>query len=417
MAHPQTLRTLLIAGSVALAAAPVSAQGIDAPPLTLGRTQDGTLARTDPTINERGRFKVFRIDVKPGQRYTIVMRADDFDSYLSVARQVNGLTDYLASDDDGAGNSNARLRWTPKDPGTYYLVAQSLKVEGVGNFTVRMDTLPAVINTPPRNVALAETYRGDLTETDPSVDDKGAYFDLYRITARKGQRLVINMKSTEFDAVVGIGQMQGDSLNITETDDDGGGDKDARLRYTVPEDGTYIIRAQGLDAGALGAYTLVVTERVVRPSTPVAITAGAPVTGELTETDEEADDGSFFDLYRITARAGETVTITMRSSAVDSYLVLGQMTDGEWSETAHDDDGAGGNHSRIQHTFEAAGEYLIRANTIGAGKTGSYTIRLERSGGAPAARRRGTSGPSESARSDEPEMTIVAPPAPPRRKP
>jgi plastocyanin len=415
MAHPHSLRTLLLAGSVILTAAPLSAQITDAPALLLGRTMDGALARTDPAINERGRFKVFRMDVKPGQRYTIVMRADDFDSYLSVGRQVNGLTDYLASDDDGAGNSNARLRWTPKEPGTYFLVAQSLKPEGVGNFTVRMDTLPAVINTPPRAVSLAETYRGDLTETDPSVDDKGAYFDLYRITARKGQRLVINMKSTEFDALVGIGQMQGDSLNVAESDDDSGGDKDARLRYTIPEDGTYIIRAQGLDGSATGAYSLQVTERVVRPSTPVALAANAPVTGELTESDEEADDGSFFDLYRITARAGERVTITMRSSAVDSYLVLGQMENSEWTETAHDDDGAGGNHARIEHTFDAAGEYFIRANTIGAGKTGTYTIRIDRTAASPAPRRRGAEGTGAAASIDRAKDTgdmIIAPPAP-----
>ena len=417
MAHPHSLRTLLLAGGVALTAAPLAAQLPDAPPLPLGRTMDGTLSRADQSINERGRFKVFRMDVKAGQRYSIVMRADDFDSYLSVGRLVNGLTDYLASDDDGAGNSNAKLRWTPKEAGTYYLIAQSLKPEGVGAFTVRIDTLPAVIKTPPRAVTMGETYQGELTETDPSVDDKGAYYDMYRITARKGQRLVINMKSGEFDSMVGIGRMEGDSLNVTETDDDGGGDKDARLRYTIPEDGEYFIRAQGLDGTATGTYTLVVTERVVRTAAPVALAANTPVTGTLTETDEEADDGSFFDLYRISGRAGETVTITMRSTAFDSYLALGQMENGEWSETAHDDDGAGGNNARIQHTFDAAGEYFIRANTIGAGKTGTYTIRIDRTGAGPAPRRRGTSGPSADAIKDPAVQTIVAPPEPPRHKP
>ena len=61
-----------------------------------------------------------------------------------------------------------------------------------------------------------------------------------------------------------------------------------------------------------------------------------------------------------------------------TYIVLGQMVDGEWSQTAFDDDGAGGNNSRLAHTFETAGEYLIRANTVGAGKTGAYTIRVDR---------------------------------------
>ena len=372
--------TTFLACAVLLAVAPLSAQLSDAPALPIGRTLDGALARTDPTLNERGRFRIFRLDARVGQRYSIVMRADDFDSYLSVARQVNGLTDYVASDDDGAGNSNARLKWTPKATGTYYVVAQSLKEDGVGNFTVRMDTLPPVIITPPKMVTLGTVMSGELADTDPSVDDKGSYYDLYRITARKGQKLIIEMKSNELDSYVGIGHMDGDSLTIDETDDDGGGEKNARLRYTVKEDGTYIIRAQALDANSTGAYTLKVSERIARPSAIVNVTLNTPMTGELTESDDEADDGSYFDLYRLTARAGESVTITMRSSAVDSYVVLGQMVDGQWSQIAFDDDSGGGKNARLQHSFDTAGEYLIRANTVGANATGSYTLRVDRTG-------------------------------------
>lgn len=349
----------------------------------MGRTIDGTLGRSDPAINERGRFQVFRLDVKPGTRYSIVMRADDFDSYLSVARQVNGLTDYVASDDDGAGGSNARLRWTPKDAGAYYLVAQSLKADGTGAFTVRVDTLPTVIITPPRTLALGATMTGELTDTDPAVDETGPYFDLYRITARKGQRLLIEMKSDGLDSFVSIGRMLGDSLDVLGSDDDGGGEKNARLRFTVKEDGTYIIRAQALDVNATGPYRISISELVVRPAVITNLASGIAVSGTLTFEDEEADDGKLFDSYRITARAGESVTITMRSTAMDSFLSLGQMTGGEFTKLEDDDDSAGGTNARIQHTFESAGEYLIRASTIDTGKTGAYTIRIDR---APAAR-------------------------------
>ena len=388
MSIARSVTATLVACSISTIAAPLTAQLSDAPLLPLGRTLDGALSRTDPTLNERGRFRIFRLDVKAGQRYSLVMRADDFDSYLSIARQVNGLTDYLASDDDGAGNSNARLKWTPKVSGTYYVVTQSLKDDGIGNFTVRLDTLPAVVITPPKNVALGESVTGELLDTDPAVDDKGAYYKLYRLTARKGQRLVIELKGDgDLDAYVGIGTMMGDSLHIDETDDDGGGEKNARLRYTVKEDGTYIIRAQALDANATGTFTLKVTERVARPSTIVNLPANTPTTGALTDSDDEADDGSYFDLYRISVRAGEKVTIAMRSSAVDSYVVLGQMVDGEWSQIAYDDDTGGGKNARLEHTFDGAGEYLVRANTVGAGSTGTYTIRIDRGAGTGGAAR------------------------------
>ncbi len=420
MSLARFINATLVACVVSAATAPLAAQLAEVPALPIGRTLDGTLARTDPTLNERGRFRIFRLDVKAGQRYSVVMRADDFDSYLSIARQVNGLTDYLASDDDGAGNSNARLKWTPKVAGTYYIVAQSLKNDGLGNFTVRLDTLPAVVIKPPVAVTLGESYSGELTDTDPAVDDKGAYYNLFRITARKGQRLIIEMKGAgDLDAFVGIGTMMGDSLHIDETDDDGGGEKNARLRYTVKEDGTYIIRAQALEANATGSYTLKVTERTARPSTILNIVANTLTTGELTENDDEADDGSLFDLYRITARAGESVIITMRSSAVDSYVVLGQMVDGQWNQIAYDDDGAGGNNARLTHTFDVAGEYLIRANTVGAGKTGSYTIRVDRTAGraAPARRRPAGANDASAASSARSGDAVIQMPPPPRVRP
>jgi plastocyanin len=394
MSLTRHLQVALIATGAALAASPMAAQSSDPSPIQLGRTIDGTLGRTDPTLNEKGRFRVYRFDAKANQRYSIIMRADAFDSFLSIARNVSGLTDYIATDDDGAGNSNARLRWTAKTAGQYFLVAQSLKEDGLGDFTIRLDTAPAIIVVPPRMVAMGEAMNGELAETDPMVDGKGAYFDLYKIQARRGQKLQIEMTAADFDSFVGIGRMNGDSLTIDETDDDGAGERNARLRYTVKEDGEYIIRAQALDANGSGAYTVKVTERVTRTSVPVAVIANTAMAGELTETDEEADDGTYFDLYKLTVRANETITVVMRSTAVDSYVVLGKMVDGEFEQLATDDDGAGGRNARLEHTFDDAGEYVIRANTVGSDKLGRYTIRVERAA-AGGARRRASSGPSQ----------------------
>ena len=375
------------AGALALPVASVTAQLSAAPLVPLGRTIDGTLTRDGQTLNERGSFQVFRLDVKPGQRYSIVMRADDFDAFLSVARLVNGLTDYLASNDDGAGNSNARLRWSSREAGPYYLIAQSLKPDGVGMFTVRLDTMPAVIITSPRPVTIGTAITGELTETDPSLDDgKGAYYDLYRVTLRKGQRVSIAMTApSELDSYVAIGRMNGDTLAVEESDDDGGGDKNARLRFTPKEDGTYIVRAQALDVNSTGTYTLMVSERAARTAAIVDLASNVMTTGELTDADDEADDGSLFDGYRVTGRAGEKISVTMRSSSFDSYLAIGRMVNGEWKQLAYDDDGAGGNNARLEHTFDEGGDYIIRANTVGAGKTGAYTIRLERIGAIPSA--------------------------------
>lgn len=412
MMHPRSLSVPFLAVALG-AASPLAAQVVDAPTLPIGRTMDGTLSRTDPTINERGRFKVFKLDGRAGQRYSIVMRADDFDSYLSVGRNIGGLTDYLASDDDGAGNSNARLKFTPKETGTYYIVAQALGADGIGNFTVRMDTLPPKRIVAPVALSLGAPATGELSDTDAEVDEKGPFYDMYRFTARRGQRYVIEMSSTDFDSYLGVGRMDGDSLKVDETDDDGGGGNNARLRFTAKEDGEYLIRAQAQSTSGSGAYTIKISERAAPNATITPVTFNAPMSGELSDTDDEAEDGTPFDGYKLTVRAGETVTITMRSTDFDSYLVLGKMSDGTFDSMATDDDGAGGNNSKIEHTFEQAGEYIIRANSVGGDARGRYTLRVDRAAGRTAAppRRRGTSGDAAAAAVMPPAATdVIAPP-------
>ena len=416
MMHTRLLSGALVAAAMLGTATTVSAQMVDAPVLPLGRTMDGTLARTDATINERGRFKVYRLDAKAGQRYSIVMRADDFDSYLSVGRIVNGLTDYMASDDDGAGNNNARLRFTPKAAGVYYVVAQALAEDGLGDFTIRMDTLPPKRIVPPIAIAMGAPTTGTLSDTDAEVDEKGPYYDLYKFTARSGQRYVIEMSSSEFDSYVGVGRMDGDSVKVEETDDDGGGGNNSRLRFTAKEDGEYYIRAQSMAANGTGEYTLKIAERVTAPATISPIAAGVLVSGELTESDQEADDGTPFDAYKFTVRAGEMVTITMRSTDIDAFLVLGKMDGDSFTSMETDDDGGGSRNSRIEHTFDEAGEYVIRANVVGSPAMGKYTVRVDRAARGTTPRRR--AGAEETAAADA-AVAPIAPPAPPRgtRKP
>ena len=135
-------------------------------------------------------------------------------------------------------------------------------------------------------------------------------------------------------------------------------------------------------AMALGyVYRQGLIHRDVKPANLLVVLTN----GAISENDAEAEDGSPYDAYRLTVRAGEKVAITMRSTAVDSYLVLGRMVNGEWVQVAYDDDGAGSNDARLEHTFDEGGEYIVRANTVGSDKSGAYTIRLERIGAMPSA--------------------------------
>jgi hypothetical protein len=122
------------------------------------------------------------------------------------------------------------------------------------------------------------------------------------------------------------------------------------------------------------------------------ITCNTMVSGALAaddcpyvDPDTGASDGSVFDGWTFQATAGQTVTITMRSTAFDSYLLLFGPNN---TFLEFNDDGAGGNDARISLQIETSGTYTIEANSYDAfnmGGAGPYTLQLECSGSAPGA--------------------------------
>lgn len=107
----------------------------------------------------------------------------------------------------------------------------------------------------------------------------------------------------------------------------------------------------------------------------VPLTPGAAQSGQLTHESQRITENDYFmDLYTIAGEAGERVVISMQSDEFDTYLEIGRMTDGTYTQYAYDDDGGDGLNSRLTFTFPETGEYVVRARTYGPDSTGSYTI-------------------------------------------
>lgn len=84
-------------------------------------------------------------------------------------------------------------------------------------------------------------------------------------------------------------------------------------------------------------------------------------------------DGTYVDIWTFSGTAGQTVTITMRSSAFDSYLALGEP-DGDIVE--EDNNSGGGQDARITYTLTESGTWGIIANQWSPA-SGSYTLSLQ----------------------------------------
>ncbi|HYW14249.1 MAG TPA: hypothetical protein VE871_19945 [Longimicrobium sp.] len=269
--------------------------------------------------------------------------------------------------------------------------------------------LTSVTAAAQRSLVPGEITRGSLSNADPALDN-GAYYDEYVFDARRGETVVLLMNSTSFDAYLRLGtaRRSGGWRELAYDDDggDGGDGRNARLQYQVPEDGTYTVRASSLGRGATGQYMLTLSggrvsggggyydDRVEPRPRPRPrndrrdglVQAGDLIEGYLSPTDPKLDGGEPFHLYQYNGRAGERLSLTLRSGDFDSYLVLGTSggRHGVGSVLTRDDDGGGGRDSRIEFTLPEDRVYVIRVNAFGSG-SGEYVLDVESSlgGGRP----------------------------------
>lgn len=353
-----------------------------APAIRVGQTVQGTLAPSAPSGLEHGRFAAYRFDARQGQTLVVTMDSEDFDTFVTVGRLFGPVMDVVDSDDDsGEDGTNSRMRFTVPATGAYVLVAQSFDEEGTGSYTLSMAAAPPPTTGGTRPLTLGESVSGQIADTDEVSNEDDSYYDAYTFTGRAGQRIRVTMESDEFDTYLRLGRMQGTDFEELESDDDGAGEgTNSQLSATLQEDGEYVIRASPLGDGT-GAYTLRAEERVVRaPQAPQPLQAGVRAQGALEEDDAVLEnDNSYYDLWSYRGHAGESVKIQMMSDDFDTYVAIGRMVNGEWEDIATMDDGGEGTNTLLEVTLPADGEYLIRANSLGADETGEYTLLIESS--------------------------------------
>ncbi|HEU4883417.1 MAG TPA: PPC domain-containing protein [Longimicrobium sp.] len=122
---------------------------------------------------------------------------------------------------------------------------------------------------------------------------------------------------------------------------------------------------------ALGAVALTAGSAAAqRPIVPGEVTRGS-----LSTSDPQAQNDSYYDEWSFEGRRGETVIVSMESSAFDTYLYLGTRRRGNFQEIARDDDGGNGTNSRLSVRLPEDGVYVIRASSLHE-RTGQYTLTL-----------------------------------------
>ena len=229
--------------------------------LALGEAHDGTLARGDEQLfsfrGERGQLWDLALAAAPGS---------SLDPALQVfAGEVAGGT-ALGQDDDGGGGLNARLRFLVPDTGTYTVRAYAVG-DTEGAFALSAGRSAAALAAAVKDIELDRPAAGTL--------GPGSGEHVFRLSQRARRALaagagalVVELRRTGeadggLDPMLEIGFETPLGFSTLLSDDDGGGDTNARLVLDASGlDGVWLealrIKARAFQDSA-GDYELVVS--------------------------------------------------------------------------------------------------------------------------------------------------------------
>jgi hypothetical protein len=214
------------------------AGGKDAKPVVI----DGQLAGKDSPAKRHS--VALREDVV----YVIDLVSKDCDAYL---RLEDAAGKNLGEDDDSGGGTNARLFFIPRESADYVLIATSARPQtGKYRLTVREAHL---------DFKALPLDKGAVTEKDRlAVNGPRSPFGrlgsckLYRVELKAGATYVFDLISSNFDAYLTLAD---GTLKRLASDDDSGGNRNARIVFPCKADGTYCLAATGLGTPE-GAFEL-----------------------------------------------------------------------------------------------------------------------------------------------------------------
>lgn len=131
-------------------------------------------------------------------------------------------------------------------------------------------------------------------------------------------------------------------------------------------------------SGAVAATALMAALAVVTTaSAQSSIRVGQTINGTLSASDPVMEaDGSNYDCYILSTRAGQSYTIDLDSDDFDTFIGLGagRACQPPISDS-NDDRDDGSTNSRLTFT-SAGGDYFILANSYEAGERGAYRLRV-----------------------------------------
>jgi uncharacterized protein (TIGR03437 family) len=364
---------------------------------------DGSERPVDPGTKTRPNFLVL---YATGLRHAPAANPDDGNGVAeSVTATIQGVPSqvlYAGKQGGFEGLDQLNLVIPPQMAGLG-IVRVRLTINGRTSnpVTILIGGTPPLITTDP--ISSGQTVAGTLTIDDQILADAGQgttyFFDAYRFTAPANTSVALDLRSTQFDALVEIFQVAADgTLTFIAADDQTGGlcncsnnqyaNNNALLLTALKEAADYVVAVTSYGPNEVGNYTLKFTTNAL-----TQIAYGSNVGDSIVASDIQNAAGYLFDVYWFSGTKGDRIRIDMTSSApnFDPFLILNK---GNGDFLDFDDNSGGGLNARITLVnlttqnpplpaeLPETGIYVILATPLEVNRTGAYTLSLAKTGGA-----------------------------------
>jgi hypothetical protein len=292
-------------------------------------------------------FDTYTLQLTAGERIVATLSSCDFDAYL-ILESPEGRE---IENDDYSDESDARIDALIDVSGIWKVKVSSYEDGEQGEY------LLSVVRERLQEI---ESYTGILDEGD-SISVKGEYYDSYKVFLERNQRVVISMRSEQFDPFLVLKPLQGRRM----INDDYEVETESRLDFIAETSGQYEIFATSYTGGELGEYSLRVLlgDRMDLQETE----------GYLDFDDPQLEEYGFYEMHSLFLEEGQRVILEMTSDELDTLLMV-EGPDGLYME--NDDYNEQTFISRLELFAPVQGEYIITTASYDAGVEGSYILKV-----------------------------------------
>jgi hypothetical protein len=333
---PSVSRLFLMIAGLLVSAAMVFSQSMSYP---------GELGPGDTKLGRY--FDTYTLQLAAGERILATLSSSDFDAYLILESPEGG---EIENDDYGDG-PDARIDALIDVPGIWKVKVSSYEDGEQGEY---------LLNVVRERLQELESYTGVLDEGD-AISVKGEYYDSYTLFLERNQRVVISMRSEQFDPFLVLKPLRGRRM----LNDDYEVETESRLDFIAETGGQYEIFATSYAGGESGEYSLriLLGDRMNLQEIP----------GYLDFDDPELEEYGFCEMHPLFLEEGQRVILEMTSDELDTLLMV-EGPDGFYIE--NDDYNEQTFVSRIELFAPIRGQYLITTASYDAGVEGSYTLKI-----------------------------------------